>query len=98
MLKLADGADSKSAVERRVGSTPTGRTIYAPVAKLAGARDLKSLAGDGVWVQVPSGVPRLYKLLLDSRIGKNYQEKFLINPLTNPKKFDIIKMFQRTAP
>ena len=22
--------------------------------------------------------------------GKNYQEKFLINPLTNPKKFDII--------
>ena len=43
-----------------------------------------------LWVQIPSGVPRLYKLLLDSRTGKNYQEKFLINPLTNPKKFDII--------
>ena len=27
VLKLADGADSKSAVERRVGSSPTGRTI-----------------------------------------------------------------------
>ena len=53
-------------------------------------RDLKSLAGNGVWVQIPSGVPRLYKLLLDSRTGKNYQEKFLINPLTNLKKFDII--------
>ena len=60
--------------------------------------DLKSPAGNGVWVQIPLGVPRLYKLLLDSRIGKNYQEKFLINPLTNPKKFDIIKMLQRTAP
>ena len=42
------------------------------------------------WVQIPDGVPRLYKLLLDSRTGKNYQEKFLINHLTNPKKFDII--------
>ena len=67
-----------------------GCLLYAPVVELAVTGDLKSPAGNGVWVQIPSGVPRLYKLLLDSRTGKNYQEKFLINPLTNPKKFDII--------
>lgn len=51
---------------------------------------LKAAGRNAIRVRLPVGVPRLYKLLLDSRTGKNYQEKFLINPLTNPKKFDII--------
>ena len=59
---------------------------------------LNPVGWKAIRVRLPVGTPRLYKLLLDSRTGKNYQEKFLINPLTNPKKFDIIKMFQRTAP